>query len=89
MKIVHEYDDKGNHRIGVSRKTPGNLCKDASFQYGKWVSYQHPAIFPLRKSKLVICTDFFTGSDEFPYANTVYKVADTGFPVSVTLAANK
>ncbi len=83
MKAVHQYDSRDNHRLGVSSKVKGDLTKDGPFKFGKWVSYQTPALVERDKTTLICCTDYYTGSAEFPKCDTVYIVSESGYTAAV------
>lgn len=67
MKYFHQYDRKGNHRLG--RGVEGGMIV-----WGTWASYTTPA----RLGNCVAVTEFFQGSAEFPDSRYLYKVTVEG-----------
>lgn len=80
MKAFHQYDQKGNHRLGVSAKVKGDLTKDGSVQWGEWRGYTSPAVIKRGETTLVCCTDYHSGSVEFPRADHVYLISHSNYP---------
>ena len=79
MKSYHQYDQCGSHRLGVSEKMKGDLTRDAEIKWGKWVSYTTPAVIKRNKTTLVCCSDYYTGSTEFPKKDHMYLIKDSGY----------
>ena len=78
MKYFHQYDEKGNHRLGTSRydqKLPG---KESEIKWGEWASYQTPAMLG---QKLAV-TEYYRGSKEFPNPEVLYQVQSDVWPLS-------
>lgn len=71
MKYYHEYDDKGNHRLGTS------TLKTAAIRWGKWASYKSPAML----GQYLAVTDYYSGSDEFPNCKVLYRVQKDVWPL--------
>lgn len=76
MRAFHEYDGKGNHRIGVSAKVKGDLTKDDSTKWGDWAPYTAPAVYKWTKARLFAVTDYYNGSVEFPDPKKLYVVKE-------------
>lgn len=65
LKLIHEYDEKGNHRLYVDKTIP----KDTD-----WVPYRTPATCRVGARKFLAVTDYYNGSVEFPNSALVYEV---------------
>jgi hypothetical protein len=61
MKFIHEYDEKGNHRLIIVRGEVTIL--------GEWAAYTAPAVVTYQGGAYMICTAFFDGvlEGEKPY----------------------
>ena len=74
MKYFHQFDDKGNHRLGTSRRVNG---KDTAVRWSKWFPYTSPA----KLGQFVAVTDYYKGSMEFPDPTKLYRIQPDVWPL--------
>lgn len=74
MKYFHQYDERGNHRLGTSR-----YKSEDKIRWGKWASYQAPAML----GQYAAVTDYYTGSAEFPDCKLLYRIQKDVWPLTV------
>lgn len=86
MRYIHQFDGKGNHRLGFVAKQKGNLTKEEAPKWGKWAGYTAPAAFRRGKSCTIAVTDYYKDSAEFPDPNKLYKVNEEKTSVTVETA---
>lgn len=76
MRAVHEFQGRGTHRLGVSKKKAGDLTQDGAWRYSRWATYQSPAVLKRGKTTLVAVTNYYKGSAEFPDPSKLYVVTE-------------
>ena len=73
MKYYHQFDEKGNHRLGtVKYKQPEDRVR-----WGKWASYSAPAML----GQYLAVTEYYQGSVEFPNPEVLYRVQKDVWPL--------
>lgn len=65
MKFIHEYDERGNHRLRLLASTHSTVDRQ-----GDWASYTAPATLNFHGSTFVVATAYFAGAEFQP--DTVY-----------------
>ena len=72
MQYIHEYDSKGNHRLGTCA-----IKNPIVFKWGEWVNYQSAAML----GQYCAVTDYYTESNEFPDCTILYKIISNVWPL--------
>jgi len=76
MRYYHQYDEKGNHRIGTSKYNK-DKTKPIVIRWGQWASYRSPAML----GQYAAVTEYYAGSKEFPQANKLYRITKDVWPL--------
>jgi len=73
MVYFHEYDERGNHRLGTRK------INSEEIRWGKWASYKEPAML----GQYAAVTDYFTGSVGFPNCDMLYRIQKNVWPLTI------
>ena len=77
MRYIHQFDDKGNHRLGTVKYDYGSPTKESVVRWGKWASYKTPAML----GQYLAVTEYYQGSQEFPDSKLLYRVQADVWPL--------
>lgn len=78
MRYTHQFDAKGNHRLGRTKYDAKSPTKESAVKWGAWASYQTPAML----GQYLAVTEYYAGSVEFPDPKILYKVQQNVWPLS-------
>ena len=77
MKYYHAMDVSGRHRLGRSKYAANAANKECDITWGEWAPYSAPA----KLGQLIVVTDYYEGSVEFPDPTLLYKVIPDAWPL--------
>ena len=77
MRYIHQFDDKGNHRLGTVKCDSESPTTESAVRWGRWASYQTPAML----GQYLAVTEYYQGSCEFPDPKLLYRIQADVWPL--------
>lgn len=79
MRYIHQFDEKGNHRLGSTKYSRTASGEETKVKWGDWAPYSSPAML----GQYLVVTEYFQGSKEFPDPQLLYRVQKDVWPLEI------